>query len=107
MKHLFPGAALIAALAFTAPLGAQPANPSGGNSMGMPGPSPGGPGLTPYSASPSAGPSPGDSALSGPRTPPPAGRGLLGTPAVLDVRHQFGDAAKAPRVAPCVTQGCT
>ena len=33
------------------------------------------------------------------------GTGLLGTPAVLDVRHQFGDAAKAPRVAPCDTQG--
>jgi|SRR6185437_86436 len=80
MKHLFPGAALIAALAFTAPLGAQPANPSGGNSMGMPGPSPGGPGLTPYSASPSAGPSPGDSALSGPRTPPPAGRAYSAPP---------------------------
>ena len=49
MKHLSAGVAIIAALAFSAPVRAQPANPSGANSMGMPGPSPGGPGLTPYS----------------------------------------------------------
>ena len=49
MKYLLTGVAVIAALAFSAPVGAQPANPSGGNSVGMPGPSPGGPGLTPYS----------------------------------------------------------
>jgi ABC-type nickel/cobalt efflux system permease component RcnA len=48
-KHLLSGVAVIAALALSAPAWAQPANPSGGNSMGMPGPSPGGPGLTPYS----------------------------------------------------------
>jgi hypothetical protein len=47
-KHLLGGVAVIAALALSAPAWAQPANPSGGNSMGMPGPSPGGPGLTPY-----------------------------------------------------------
>lgn len=52
MKHLLTGAAVIAALAFSAPIGAQPVNPSGGNSMGMPGPNPGGPGLTPYSSGP-------------------------------------------------------
>src|SRR3954449_988297 len=50
MKHLLTGAAMVAALAISAPVWAQPANPSGGNSMGMPGPSPGGPGLTPYSS---------------------------------------------------------
>jgi hypothetical protein len=50
-RHLLSGVAVIAALAFSAPVWAQPANPSGGNSMGMPGPSPGGPGLTPYSTS--------------------------------------------------------
>jgi hypothetical protein len=49
MKHLLTGVAVVAALALSAPVGAQQANPSGGNSMGMPGPSPGGPGLTPYS----------------------------------------------------------
>src|SRR5438876_10942666 len=56
MKHLLTGVAVVAALAFSAPVGAQPANPSGGNSMGMPGPSPGGPGLTPYSTGASPAP---------------------------------------------------
>ena len=46
-KHLLNGVAVIAALALSAPVWAQPANPSGANSMGMPGPSPSGPGLTP------------------------------------------------------------
>lgn len=48
-KQLLNGFAVIAALAFCAPVWAQPANPSGGNAMGMPGPNMGGPGLTPYS----------------------------------------------------------
>jgi hypothetical protein len=52
MKHLLTGVAVIAALAFSAPVGAQPANPSGGNAVGLPGPNPGGPGLTPYSSGP-------------------------------------------------------
>jgi hypothetical protein len=52
MKHLLTGVAVVAALAFAAPVGAQPANPSGGNALGMPGPNPGGPGLTPYSSGP-------------------------------------------------------
>jgi hypothetical protein len=47
-KHLLTGVAVVAALAFSAPVLAQQASP-GGNPMGMPGPSPGGPGLTPYS----------------------------------------------------------
>ena len=57
-KHLLGGVAVIAALALSAPAWAQPANPSGGNSMGMPGPNMGGPGLTPYSggAPPAASP---------------------------------------------------
>jgi len=70
MKYLLTGVAVIAALAFSAPVGAQPANPSGGNSMGMPGPSPGGPGLTPYStgaAPPAASPS-GQMSTGGRRT---------------------------------------
>jgi len=49
MKHLLTGVAVVAALAFSAPAWTQPASPSGGNPMGLPGPSPGGPGLTPYS----------------------------------------------------------
>src|SRR6516162_1484011 len=48
MRYVWTGAAVIAALAFAAPVWAQPASP-GGNPMGMPGPNPGGPGLTPYS----------------------------------------------------------
>ena len=52
MKHLLTGVAVVAALAFAAPGWAQPANPAGGNAMGMPGPNPGGPGLTPYSTAP-------------------------------------------------------
>lgn len=47
-KHLLTGVAVVAVLAFSAPVLAQQASP-GGNPMGMPGPSPGGPGLTPYS----------------------------------------------------------
>ena len=61
MKHRFlTGVAVVAALAFSAPVWAQQANPSGGNSMGTPGPNPGGPGLTPYSSGPrtTAAPSP-------------------------------------------------
>ncbi|MGC1890992.1 MAG: hypothetical protein WA709_33780 [Stellaceae bacterium] len=63
--HLLTSVAVAAALAFSAPVWAQ-TNPSGGNSVGTPGPNPGGPGLTPYST----GPNPGGSALSGPRTTP-------------------------------------
>ena len=48
MRHLLTGVAVVAALAFLAPAGAQPASPSGGNSMGLRGPYLGGPGLTPY-----------------------------------------------------------
>ena len=75
MKHHFlTGVAVVAALAFSAPVWAQ--SPTGGNSMGTPGPNPGGPGLTPYSTPGGAGPNPGGSALSGPRlaprTAPPA-----------------------------------
>jgi hypothetical protein len=57
-KHLLSGVAVIAALALSAPAWAQPANPSGGNAMGMPGPNP----ATPYST---GGPPP--SSLSSPR----------------------------------------
>ena len=64
-KHPLSGLAVIAALALSAPAWAQPANPSGGNSMGMPGPNMGGPGLTPYSggAPPAASPPASTSAM--------------------------------------------
>jgi len=52
MKHLLTGVAVVAALAFSVPVGAQQTNPSGGNALGLPGPNPGGPGLTPYSSGP-------------------------------------------------------
>ena len=48
MNRLLSGVAIAAALMITAPAWAQNANPSGGNSLGVPGPNPGGPGLTPY-----------------------------------------------------------
>jgi hypothetical protein len=51
MKNLLTGVAVVAAaLIVCAPAWSQPANPSSGNSMGMPGPNTGGPGLTPYNA---------------------------------------------------------
>ena len=39
MRYLLTGVAVVAALIVSAPSWAQPANPSGGNPMGMPGPS--------------------------------------------------------------------
>jgi hypothetical protein len=76
MKYLLTGVAVIAALAFSAPVEAQPANPSGGNAVGTPGPNPGGPGLTPYStgaappeATPSGRMSTGGRRTSGERIP--------------------------------------
>jgi ABC-type nickel/cobalt efflux system permease component RcnA len=71
-KHLLNGVAVIAALALSAPVWAQPANPSGGNSMGMPGPSPGGPGLTPYSTGTPTGRGFGPKASGGNYVPPSA-----------------------------------
>lgn len=68
MRYLLTGVAVIAALAFAPPVGAQPANPAGGNAMGMPGPNPGGPGLTPYSA----GPKPSGNNYIPPSAPPAA-----------------------------------
>jgi hypothetical protein len=72
-KHLLSGVAVIAALALSAPAWAQPANPSGGNPAGLPGPNPGGPGLTPYStgAPPSGRMPAGGRATSEPTNIPP------------------------------------
>jgi hypothetical protein len=68
MRYLLTGVAMIAAVALSAPVGAQPVNPSGGNAVGMPGPNPGGPGLTPYSA----GPKPSGNNYIPPSAPPAA-----------------------------------
>ena len=56
MKHLLNGVVVAAALALAVPAWAQ--NPSGGNSMGTPGPNPGGPGMTPYSGGAPPAPAP-------------------------------------------------
>jgi len=55
MKQLLTGVAVCAALALSAPVWAQLASP-GGNAMGVPGPNPGGPGLTPYTTGPGRAP---------------------------------------------------
>ncbi len=52
-----------------APVWAQ--NPSGGNSVGLPGPNPGGPGLTPYSGGAPASPAPGAPPPGAEAAPPP------------------------------------
>jgi hypothetical protein len=69
MKHLLTGVAVVAALAFAAAVWAQPVSP-GGNAMGMPGPNPGGAGLTPYTTGP--GPKPSGSNYIPPSAPPAA-----------------------------------
>jgi hypothetical protein len=61
MKHVLTGVAVVATLAFSAPVWGQIS--PGGNSMGQPGPNPGGPGLTPYTTGPGQAP---------PYYPPPA-----------------------------------
>jgi len=72
MKHLLTGVAVVAALAFSAPTWAQP-SPSGGNPMGMPGPNPGGPGLTPYTTG---------------QPPPESTSGRHGAPAMRATRYR-------------------
>ncbi len=78
MKHLLTGVAVVAALALSGPVWAQQANPSGGNALGLPGPNPGGPGLTPYSSGqqrPVAAP---------PMAPPPPAAAAAPPPAMSD-----------------------
>jgi hypothetical protein len=89
MKHLMTGAAVIAALAFSAPVWAQPANPSGGNAMGVPGPNPGGPGLTPYSSGPRTSAPPPPSA-SPPAMAPSAMPSMSDTSSVMPPTHRHG-----------------
>ena len=76
MRYLLTSVAVIAALAFAPSIGAQPANPSGGNAVGMPGPNPGGPGLTPYST----GPKPSGNNYIPPSAPPAAMAPAAGMP---------------------------
>ncbi len=90
-RHLLSGVAVIAALAFSAPVWAQPANPSGGNAMGMPGPNPGGGGLTPYSTG--APPAPATAA------PPPASTSAM-PPMHHHAHHVTHAAAHHHKMAP-------
>jgi hypothetical protein len=98
MKHLLTGVAVIAALALSAPVGAQPANPAGGNAMGMPGPNPGGPGLTPYSsgqARPVAAPPPSAPAP-GAAMPPPS---MSDTTSETPPKHRHARASSHGKMA--------
>jgi hypothetical protein len=86
MKHLLTGVAVVAALAFAAPVWAQPANPSGGNAVGVPGPNPGGPGLTPYTGgAPRAMPSAPPAAMA----PGPAETSSAVPPGSRHARHKI------------------
>ena len=88
MKHrLLTGVAVVAALAFSAPVWAQQANPSGGNSMGTPGPNPGGTGTDAVQLGSAH--DRGSVALGG-----AFGHGSLGDAAVFDVRYQLGNVAE-------------
>jgi len=71
-KHLLNRVAVITALALSAPVWAQPANPSGGTAVGLPGPNPGGPALTPYSTVAPTGRGFGPKASGGNYVPPSA-----------------------------------
>jgi hypothetical protein len=96
MKHLLTGVAVVAALAFSGPVWAQPANPSGGNAMGMPGPNPGGPGLTPYSS----GQRP---AAAAPMAPPPSAAmpppSMSDTSSATPPKHRHARAASHGKMA--------
>jgi len=92
-KHLLGGVAVIAALALSAPAWAQPANPSGGNAVGVPGPNPGGPGLTPYSTG-----------AAPPPAPAPSANGAHGRMPAGGKRHRQGGAiSRQPRRRPRCT----
>ena len=88
-RHLLNGVAVIAALAFSAPVWAQAASPSGGNAMGMPGPNPGGGGLTPYSTG---------APTSATAAPPPTSSS--GTPPMHRHAHHVAHTAPHKKMAP-------
>ena len=103
MKHLLTGVAVAAALAIAAPVWAQ--NPSGGNALGVPGPNPGGGGLTPYSGGGTVAPSataPGRMPLGGKKTSsrggnlPPAASDSTTTPTSTSAMPPAADSAMPP-----------
>jgi hypothetical protein len=100
MKHLLTGVAAVAALTFSAPVWAQATSPSGGNAVGLPGPNPGGPGLTPYSTGPAhpAAPPPASPTPAGPQyqssPPPPSYESSATPPKHRHPRHYTGHHGK-------------
>src|SRR5262249_51471206 len=98
MKHLLTGGGVVGALALSAPVGANPANPSGGNAMGMPGPNPGGPGLTPYSTGPAR-----PAAAPAPMAPPPAASAppsaMSDTSSAMPPKHRHARATSHGKMA--------
>lgn len=97
--HLLTGVAVVAALAFSAPVWAQQANPSGGNSVGTPGPNPGGPGLTPYSSGPRTTASPPSAAPSAmaPSAMPPSS--MSDTSSAMPPHHRASRHASHSKMA--------
>ena len=98
--HLLTSVAVVAALAFAVPVWAQQANPSGGNSMGTPGPNPGGPGLTPYSSGPRTTAAPPPSAPSpamAPSAMPPSS--MSDTSSAMPPRHRASRHASHGKMA--------
>ena len=97
MKRLLTGVALCAALAFSTPAWAQPFSP-GGNAMGVPGPNPGGPGLTPYTTGPGQAPpyyapyAPSPAQMA-PAAAPPASTYASAPPASYSSQRRRGRAA--------------
>jgi len=90
MKHIISVAAGAAALIIAAPVWAQ--NPSGGNSMGTPGPNPGGPGLTPYSGG-GAPPAPMPMPPAAAEAPPPASAAMHHARAMHHFHHHMAQKA--------------
>ena len=92
MKLLVNGVAVAAVLAFSTPIWAQAPSPSGGNSMGMPGPNPGGGGLTPYTT---GRPQPRAMPAAPPSAPPAAMAPSAGAPpmaestSAMPPRHRY------------------
>jgi hypothetical protein len=90
MKHIISVAAGVAVLIIAAPVWAQ--NPSGGNSMGTPGPNPGGPGLTPYSGGAPPAPMPAMPPTAA-EAPPPASAAMHHARAMHHFHHHMAQKA--------------
>jgi hypothetical protein len=94
--HLLTGVAVVAALALSAPVWAQGVSPSGGNSMGTPGPNPGGPGLTPYSTGARTTPTAPPAAMAPSATPPSS---MSDTSSAMPPKHRHARHASHGKMA--------